>query len=1013
MRTHNKGLAPIAERGQRLLDTLVFDAEYYAAECGRDFDSKRAAASHFVQFGMKAGLSFHPLFDLGMFPLDVRESYKAGNVEALLSYLRSPRSREHRWSWLFDPSAFDQQALAGSVLLSRYRAGKERALPPSSRLIGQAPSWLDARALLIAHARSAKQIELGRSPLRRTSWSEIEESVWLAGVSDVPVPTEIDPPAISIVMPAWNRALVIEEAIESVRSQSLGSWELIVVDDGSTDGTRSVVRALAQDDPRIRLIEADHLGVCAARNRGVDEARGEFLAFLDSDNTWRPDFLRNMHAGMSSSGILAAYSAVRMLNDREEYTGQAVTAERLLMRNYVDLNVLVVRTGLIRNIGGFDASLRRWVDYDLVLRITEIATIEYFPFIGCDYVDDHNEDRITRRESANWEFAVLGKNLQDRFVPDQVINQEDRPAMSIIMRVTDTIDLAIRNIRQVAESDGAEAMELIVVDEVTGFRSSLRLRAALAGLSQLKYLKLPRRYTPAIAYNIASRHASGTALMFLRESVELRAAAVQKLSVRLTEASVLGAQPLVTDTVGVVVSAGAVGHPHSLAVPLFKGLSVDDARRHDGRALDELAPAVFCVRADDFHRLGGFTNLFAGDAALVDFLRRLKNGSDLEFVVVSDAVAVDHTADAFTEEPALATADAEWLSAGETPVRPLAQHYADLGLHVDALVAPRFPGLQPAFPVVSRSSRPTSTEQGLRWAIKIGADFSVGGDRWGDVPYAADLAEALRRAGQEVVVDRAGAFSRPSNHLDDVVLVIRGLVRCEPQPGKINVLWAISRPDLITKDELLGFDLVFGGSRIWCDHVRTEWGVDARYLPQATNPRRFYPDAATADAPQYNLTFVGGPRKPIGRKIVADCVELGENLSVWGPRWEQFIPAEMVVDDFVSNDDLGALYGSSRIVLNDHFEDMARWGFANNRLYDAVASGARVISDEVDGIADIFQGAVRTYSSLEELREILSDPSGFPDDSRMTSISREIRDEHSFDKRAATLLEAVTRKREE
>ncbi|MHA7219790.1 glycosyltransferase [Arthrobacter sp. MDT1-48-3] len=1007
MSTTNKTLGSFAERGLRLINTLVFDAEYYAAEAGRDFESKRVAAAHFVQYGMKAGLSFHPLFDLGMFPVRVRDAYKSGDVEALLTYLRSPQSRTHLWSPLFDPSALNDSPSEGSVLLSRYRVGKERRLPAPPRLIGEPPLWLEARALMVAHARNAKQIELGKKPLRRYSWSESEEQAWLSSIGDAPVPTDRDNPVVSIVMPAWNRATVIAEAIDSVRRQTLKSWELIIVDDGSTDETREVVGSFAAVDRRIRLVSAEHLGVCAARNRGLEEARGDYLAFLDSDNTWRPEFLERMYAGLSIYGGPAAYSAVKMVGDKEEYTGQPITAEKLLVRNYVDLNVLVVETELLRDLGGFDLALRRWVDYDLVLRITETASIRYFPFIGCDYVDDHNEDRITRKESANWEFAVLGKNLQNRFVPDLVGGGQRSPMVSIIIRVTDSVDLAIRNIRHIQEAEGAEAVEIVLVDEVAGFRSSLRLRAALTGLSGLKYLKVPRRYTAAISYNVASEHADADLLLFLRESVELRDGAVVELTSKMTDGSTLGVQPLLTDAVGVVVSAGGVGHRNSLAVPLFKGLAVHDARRHSGRGLDELSPAAFCVRAEDFHRTGRFTHLFAGDAAVVDFLRRLKRGSQGEFIAASDALAVDHAADAFTEDPAFNDADAEWLSPPSRPARAIADHYRDIGLHVHTLTAPRRPTLQPASPVISRLVDAASTVDSLRWAIKIGADFSVGGDRWGDVPYAADLAESLRRLGQDVVVDRAGAFSRPSNHLDDVILTIRGLVPCEPQPGKVNVLWAISRPDLITQDELSGYDLVFGGSRIWCEFVAREWGIEARYLPQATNQRRFHPATGDSGIPSYELTFVGGPRKPIGRKVVADCIALGRTVSVWGPRWEQFIPAEMVADNFIDNDQLAALYGSSELVLNDHFEDMARWGFANNRLYDAVASGAKVISDEVDGIDEIFRGAVRTYSSLDDLEGILTDPGAFPDDAQMAAISEEIRHEHNFDRRAEVFVRAV------
>ena len=812
----------------------------------------------------------------------------------------------------------------------------------------------------------------------------------------------------SVVTALFNGLDYTRNYLKSLESTLQGiDYELIFVDDGSTDGTREVVSAYARLDSRIRLIEADHLGVCAARNRGIEEARGEFLAFLDSDNTWRPDFLKNMYAGLSSSGGKAAYSAIRMLNGREEFTGQPITADQLLVRNYIDLNVLVVQTSFVRELGGFDASLRRWVDYDLVLRITETAIIEYFPFIGCDYVDDDSDDRITRRESANWEYAVLGKNVQHRFVPDSHTERTRVPSLSVVIRITDSIDLAIRNIRRIQETFDADLIEMIILDEVQGFRTSQRLRAALAGVPGLKYIKLPRRYTEAISNNIASTHAEGPNLLFVKESVEVRVGALEKLVEQLGDASVVAAQPLLTDPTGVIVSAGAAAHRNSLAIPLFRGLNIADARRHNGRAVDELAPAVFMVRKEAFERLGRFNTIFAGEAAVTDFLRRLGTSGAGEFVVETAAVAVDHSADAFAEHPQLAAADADWLSASKEPARPVAAHYGDIGLDIVAITAPRNPRLQPAAPVVVRQTSGSEPAAGLRWAIKIGAEFSVGGDRWGDVPYAADLAEALNARGQEVVVDRAGALARPSNYLDDVVVVIRGLHPCSPQPGKTNILWAISRPDLITRDELLGFDVVFGASRIWCEYVRSEWGIEAHYLPQATNPRRFRPAPAAAEKPLYDLTFVGGPRKPIGRKIVADCVELGQNVSVWGPRWEQFIPADMVVADFIDNDDLSDVYNSSKIVLNDHFEDMARWGFANNRLYDAVASGARVISDDVDGIDEIFKGAVRTYSSTEQLAEILADPSGFPDDSEMVAISQMVRDEHNFDKRAETLLEAA------
>ena len=92
---------------------------------------------------------------------------------------------------------------------------------------------------------------------------------------------------ISVVIPTYNREATIERAVRSALDQT-GDFrlEVLVVDDGSTDGTRQRVEAVG--DERVRFIAADHRGACAARNRGIREAKGPYVAFLDSDDTWRP-----------------------------------------------------------------------------------------------------------------------------------------------------------------------------------------------------------------------------------------------------------------------------------------------------------------------------------------------------------------------------------------------------------------------------------------------------------------------------------------------------------------------------------------------------------------------------------------------------------------------------------------------------------------------------------------------------------------------------------------------------
>lgn len=97
-------------------------------------------------------------------------------------------------------------------------------------------------------------------------------------------------PRFSVVIPAWNVESWLPETIASVQNQTITDWELIVVDDGSTDGTAAIVKNV--DDARVRLISQPNSGVSIARNRGIAESRGEFIAFLDADDLWSPTHLQ-------------------------------------------------------------------------------------------------------------------------------------------------------------------------------------------------------------------------------------------------------------------------------------------------------------------------------------------------------------------------------------------------------------------------------------------------------------------------------------------------------------------------------------------------------------------------------------------------------------------------------------------------------------------------------------------------------------------------------------------------
>lgn len=111
-------------------------------------------------------------------------------------------------------------------------------------------------------------------------------------------------PLISIVMPAYNVEDYIEESIKSVQNQTYKNWELIVVNDGSIDKTQEIVSSMTQKDTRIVLLSQENGGVSKARNRGLDEAKGDYISFLDGDDLWKQNYLSELLAAKGKADLV-------------------------------------------------------------------------------------------------------------------------------------------------------------------------------------------------------------------------------------------------------------------------------------------------------------------------------------------------------------------------------------------------------------------------------------------------------------------------------------------------------------------------------------------------------------------------------------------------------------------------------------------------------------------------------------------------------------------------------------
>jgi len=203
-------------------------------------------------------------------------------------------------------------------------------------------------------------------------------------------------PAVSVVMPTFNRADLLPEALDSVLAQQWPQLEMVVVDDGSGDSTPALLDDYRRRFPAIlRVIRQENQGVSAARNAGIEAASFDLLAFLDSDNRWLPGKLIRQVAMLEADpsldvsftayrNILAGTQQPMVLDGWLAEPGPAI--ERLLVGCCINTSTVLARRSALRAVGMFDAELRCCEDHDLWLRLAAAGSrIAYLPEVLLDY----------------------------------------------------------------------------------------------------------------------------------------------------------------------------------------------------------------------------------------------------------------------------------------------------------------------------------------------------------------------------------------------------------------------------------------------------------------------------------------------------------------------------------------------------------------------------------------------------------------------------------------------------
>jgi glycosyltransferase involved in cell wall biosynthesis len=269
-------------------------------------------------------------------------------------------------------------------------------------------------------------------------------------------------PAISVVLPVHNRADVLSRAIESVLHQTLENFELVIVDDGSTDASVEVAKSF--DDPRIELIElGQNRGGNAARNAGVRAASAPFVAFLDSDDVYRPDKLQQVIAIFDrrpelellvDSFVKIQPSGARVVR-RNPVIGDTKTFRRALFTRQLwkaTPSITVRRDTILRVM--FDESLRRLQDFDFLIRASEVA--------NCAATDAVLWEKYWDANAISIQDNMIAANVElVRRHPEYLREREYRPGLAYILRLTLWRRLkkanfggAMRDVKQLADALG-------------------------------------------------------------------------------------------------------------------------------------------------------------------------------------------------------------------------------------------------------------------------------------------------------------------------------------------------------------------------------------------------------------------------------------------------------------------------------------------------------------------------------------------------------------------------------
>jgi glycosyltransferase involved in cell wall biosynthesis len=252
-------------------------------------------------------------------------------------------------------------------------------------------------------------------------------------------------PLVSVVMPAFNTSLYIDDAVRSVMEQSLRDIELIIVDDGSMDGTREIAQSYAKIDGRIKVLCQEHRGLIRSLNRGCGLAMGRYIARLDSDDramssrlAEQVQYIENQQLGLLGGGVECIDEDGNGIFTLQLPSCREGLRDFMMLNNYIAHTTVMFRREIFDDLGGYRTQFKDAEDYDLFLRVGDKYEIDNLSTIICQY--RLHGGQVSVRNASQQIISSIGarlaawerrRNQSEPFWKGEVVSREDLTSLGV------------------------------------------------------------------------------------------------------------------------------------------------------------------------------------------------------------------------------------------------------------------------------------------------------------------------------------------------------------------------------------------------------------------------------------------------------------------------------------------------------------------------------------------------------------------------------------------------------